>query len=268
VENLESRLHMDASRVAWGSFVGHDALDTADAVGVDQDNNIYVAGTTQSIGWFDQSLFNGKRSPDTGTENGYVVKLSSDGQFIWGTYIGGPQGETVSCIAVDPTDASVYVAGTTSGGFTAFSPDGNVQSSHGGTDGFAAKIDKNGQFVWATAIGGTGDETAMGIAVSGTKVIVVGNTDSSDFGFFSDDSVDPDSEDYQPPLGLQYGDNGDAFVTALKTETGQALWGVYLPGTGHDEALAVTADDKQIFVTGSSDSTQRLPGNPADGTTA
>jgi len=64
----------------------------------------------------------------------------------------------------DPSKpASVYVASSVLG------------------DGFVAKLDPAGKLVWATILGGSGDDTPVGIAADATGVYVTGNTSSSNF---------------------------------------------------------------------------------------
>ena len=53
--------------------------------------------------------------PDTsfnGYTDGFVVKLSGAGQFLWGTYLGGTTTDLANAIAIDGTN-NIYVTGET-----------------------------------------------------------------------------------------------------------------------------------------------------------
>lgn len=167
--------------VAWSSFIGGNKADTATSVTTTNDNYVIVGGKTLSSGWIDESLFNGKRFNDSGLEDGYVMKYSPDGSLVWGVFVGGEYNDTVNGVAVDE-GGDVYAVGTTNGGRWAFGPGTDmgvmVETYHGGTDSFVMKITSQGQYGWASFIGGTGNEAGLSIAASGQDVFIAGTTTS------------------------------------------------------------------------------------------
>lgn len=158
-------------------------------------------------------------------------------------------------------DGSLYVVGQ------AFASDFPVRHPHqpryaGNGDAFVARIAPDRRsFLYATYLGGSGNDTAVGVAAGPTgKAYVVGVTESADF-----------------PLGagatVQRGAGYDLFAVRL-SESGALEHSAILGGEGNDGAEAVAvAPDGSVLVAGSTTSAQ-LPlvepfqaalNGPADG---
>ncbi len=120
------------------------------AAKVDASGNIYVAGQTPTAA--------------------YVAKLSRDGATtFYATTIGGAGTTTATFLDIDQTGA-VYVAGaTTAADFPVTA--GAVQSS--GATAFAAKLDAQGNIVYAALIGGSTKPQLRSIVVNSKKELVV-----------------------------------------------------------------------------------------------
>ncbi|HEX8769297.1 MAG TPA: SBBP repeat-containing protein [Acidimicrobiales bacterium] len=101
--------------------------------------------------------------------------------------------------------------------------------------------------VTATYLGGSGSDSAYGVAIDGDgNVYVTGSTESSDF---------PSEGPVQPHLVEANGIRTDAFVTKLNAAGTTLVYSTFLGGQGHDigYGIAVGADDSP-YVTGSTDS--------------
>src|SRR5262249_22266000 len=105
-------------------------------------------------------------------------------------------------------------------------------ASAGGTDAFVAKLNAAGTaLVYATYLGGSGGDLALGIALDGSNAVVAGRTTSANF---------PTLNAVQATYA---GGGSDAFVARLNS-SGQALtFATYLGGSGSDlaEGVAVNA---------------------------
>ncbi|HEY1265372.1 MAG TPA: SBBP repeat-containing protein [Terriglobales bacterium] len=177
--------------------------------------------------------------------------LVIDPVFTYSTYLGGVGAETSPSIAVDST-LSAYIAGTTSSadfpiptGNTPFQSCLNNPACGGGSsDVFVAKLDPAGStLLFATYLGGTGDDVNAGIAVdTGLSIIVAGRTASPDF---------PTANAL---LATASGNHG--FVSKLDLNGENLLYSTYLGGTGTDAVTGVALDVKnKIYVTGTTTST-------------
>jgi len=164
--------------------------------------------------------------------------LVIDPVLDYSTYLGGSGSDVANAVAVNAS-GQVYVAGYTDSIDFPGSP-ANRQA----VDAFVTKLDATGSTVLFTAyVGGSGDDTATGVAVDQAGVIyVTGTTDSVDF---------PTLNGYQTYRGAT-----DAFVTKLSADGSQVLYSTYLGGTSDDTALAIAVTNTgHAYVAGSTDST-------------
>jgi IPT/TIG domain./Beta-propeller repeat. len=161
--------------------------------------------------------------------------LIIDPVLSYSTYLGGTSDEEENAIAVD-SSGNIYIAGSTkSSDFPVTS--GVAQPAFGGRgsfggDAYVIKYDPTGnRIVYATYLGGSGDDNAHGIAVdSSGRAYVTGATDSKNF---------PLSQPFQGTFG---GSTYDSFITRLSADGSALSYSSYLGGSGNDLATAVTVD--------------------------
>jgi hypothetical protein len=104
-------------------------------------------------------------------------------------------------------------------------------TSTGGQEGFVAKLGPGGvSLVYATYLGGSGDDACRALAVGDAGVTVVGDTDSVDF------PTTPGAPQRAKSGGL------DAFIARLDPSGASLLYGTFLGGEGDDSARAVALD--------------------------
>jgi Beta-propeller repeat. len=172
----------------------------------------------------------------------------------YASYIGGSGNDGVASIKVDAT-GSLYMAGfTTSGNFPVR---GASQTAYAGTnsallqaqfgDAFVAKLNPTGTaMVYATYLGGTGDDFATSLAIDASgNAYVTGATQSANFPTtagafqkiykgFSDDNG--------------FFDPGDGFVAKLNASGNSLLYATYLGGSLNDLPLGISIDSKSDAV--------------------
>jgi gliding motility-associated-like protein len=143
--------------LVWAKDLGHIAsvggsgTGRGNAISLDANGNIYVAGTFYGIGDFDPgpAIYNlGANSAESFV---FVTKLDQTGNFIWAKATrGGTFSETLS-MAVENI-GSVYITGGFVG-YTDFDPGPgtfNLHSSYiSSTNIFLFKLDASGNFSWA-----------------------------------------------------------------------------------------------------------------------
>jgi len=173
-----------AGTFAWGTYLGGSGVDYASAIAFDTSGNAYVVGYTDSsdfptTGGWDQTLggANGSRG------DGFVVKIASTGNFVWGTYLGGTldSDEEKDFLTAVTTDSSgnVYVAGRT---YVSDFPRTDATTFQGPRDAVVAKFNSAGNLLWSTLLGGNSYDSAECIKVDASgKVWVGGTTHSSNF---------------------------------------------------------------------------------------
>ncbi|HVA47458.1 MAG TPA: DUF4214 domain-containing protein [Pirellulales bacterium] len=94
-----------------------------------------------------------------------VYKFAPDGTEIWSSPYTASSGiNQKESLAVD-NSGDIYIAGNFSNGAGSPAKFGSTALvSAGGNDGYLAKLDSNGNFVWAESFGGSDDDVAYGVA--------------------------------------------------------------------------------------------------------
>jgi uncharacterized protein (TIGR03437 family) len=157
------------------------------AIAVDPSGNAYFAGNTDT---YDLPTTTGAL---LGLGVGaFVAKVNAAGTaLVYLTYVGpgyfplSPNTNPANSVTGIAADAAgnAYVTGSTLDDLFPATKGAYQLVRAGGTDAFAAKLNPLGTaMVWATYLGGKGDDAANGIALDGTgNVWLSGTTDSPDF---------------------------------------------------------------------------------------
>ena len=125
-------------------------------VAVDSSDNIYVCGSTSSVG--------------AGSNDLLLVKYNSSGTVQWRRTLGGTGSDGGTGVAVDSSD-NVYVCGTTR------------STSNGTRYIMIAKYNSSGTLDWQNTLGGTSQDYGEHIEVdSSDNIYVVGKTQSTGQG--------------------------------------------------------------------------------------
>ena len=217
------------------TYLGGSGNDSAYDVAVDDAGNVYVTGFSESTDFPTESPQQAALVQDAGVRtDAFVAKLNPEGNgFVYSTFLGGKGRDTGQAIAVG-VDGSALIAGyTESPDFPMARP---IQQTFGGgpSDAFVARIGPEGAVLqYSTFLGGSGTETARGLAVSQAgDAYVVGSTTSGNFPMAG-----------TPVRGtLSAPDDSDAFATRLNSSGSALVYSTYLGGNGEDHALGVALD--------------------------
>ena len=209
----------------WSTYAGGDLVDHGAGVAVDSAGDVYVTGSTSSLGWVSGGF---GTSHNGGTYDVFVAKLDSAGGHVWSTYLGGGGDDTVYDMVVDAWD-NVLVSGETTS--SAWVSGGFDTSYNGGAyDAFVAKLDAAGGHVWSTYLGGAASDHGVGIgADSQGNVLVTGVTSSS-------------TTWVSGGFDTSYGGGAyDAFAAKLDP-SGAHVWSTYLGGGEFDVGYGIDSD--------------------------
>jgi hypothetical protein len=222
------KLNSDGEFV-WAASFGNTTNDWGMAIAVDDSGNVYVTGSFEYTVDFD---------PGPGVYNItslrgdlFVLKLDTDGEFIWAKSAGTSGGlQDGNGIAVD-NSGNVYVVGQF-GGPMDFDPGPgvfNLPSS--GEDIFVWKLDSNGDFLWAKGMGGTSSDEATGVALDVSGNVYVTGT------FWGPADFDPNAGvTVLPGEGVW-----DIFMLKL-TSDGDFTWAEGIGRNGTDRATGIAVD--------------------------
>ncbi len=238
-------------QLIYSTYLGGGGRDDADAIAVDEVGNAYVVGATTSTLWLDGGQGFG------GVMDAFVIKLDPDGDWEYGQYLGGSDGDSAWGVALHGDNA--YVAGD------AASPDFPMENPYqatyaGAGDIFVAKLTGDGTGLeYSTYLGGSGKDYSYGLAVDGAgQAYVTGQTESSDYpttaGAYdtvcgSDGACNSGNVNWNYFGGFYT--YGDAFVSKLSADGESLLYSTFLGGSGLDKAYDIAVDgDGCAVVTG------------------
>ncbi|NPA46738.1 MAG: BspA family leucine-rich repeat surface protein, partial [Chlorobi bacterium] len=173
-----------------------------------------------------------------GNEDIYLLKLDSDGNFIWAKTIGGIDTDVVADIKID-YNGNILLTGFFEG-LTDFDPGPGVYqlTSHGGEDIFILKLNPGGQLIWVKGIGGTDADGGNAIAPDPAGNILV-------TGFFKS------AVDFDPGPGvytLTSHGGADIFVLSLKPD-GSFGWAVFMGGNDEEGGMGIAPDPQNNILT-------------------
>ena len=235
-------LKLDADgNFLWVKSFGIAAPEFGNQVTTDISGNIYTTGKYFATVDFDPgpAVFNlsadGFDDPDI-----YILKLDSDGDFVWAATINGDEDETANAIHVDES-GDVYLCGEFEGS-PDFDPGVAVFSltSESLFNGFVEKLDADGNFVWAYQIGMDDYASALTLLTDSD-----GNVYTSGY-FFGTADFDPGAEtlDYTSS-GLQ-----DVFIQKVD-DSGNLIWARTFGNSMDQRGIALGIDESnEIYLTG------------------
>jgi hypothetical protein len=200
---------------------------------LDEGNGIVWTGSHIILsGRFEQSLAFGTAATDVLTSQGgrdvYVAKLQPDGALVWAVRFGGSGYEDGSA-RVDPA-GNIYIYGA----FENEIAFGAVNlTSNGGQDLFLAKLDPDGNVLWARSWGGPANDSPAGMAFDADGTIVITGWAYGDIDLGN---------------GLVTSQGGlDAFVASYDPVAGEHRWSRVFGTTGDDRAWGVMIDAGLVY---------------------
>lgn len=229
----------------WAQRFGGAGWDTGYNIAVDSMDNVFLTGRFMGRVDFDPGpgTF---QLVDLGDADIYVLKLTSNAQFVWAKAIGGDTDhwETPSALATD-AHGNVYVGGRFAGDTVDFDRDhdliGDTLTQTGTGDGFLAKYGADGQLVWVNQMGGPGGsyETLDGVAVDSQGRVTA-------LGWFQGGTFDPGDGSSEWAARNWF----DVFMTQFDA-AGDFQWARQLGGLGNDRGRDIAADEAgDLFLSG------------------
>jgi Secretion system C-terminal sorting domain/PKD-like domain/Beta-propeller repeat len=244
----------------WGTYYGGEGDDIGNAVATDNSGNVYLCGSTSSI--YGIALGGEYDFYYGGVYDAFLVKFSSSGSRIWGTYYGGESEDYGNAVAID-SSGNVYLGGSTKStvvmasngaydvvlGYT-----GNTNS----VDAFLAKFSSWGTRKWATYYGGGGEDVCNSLAIdaSGVFDVELGGTGDVYLGGYTKSTTDIASNGaYDETLG----GISDAFLVKFSSAVGTRIWGTYYGGGSEDACNSLALDASgNVFLSGDTKSSTNI----------
>jgi hypothetical protein len=232
----------------WHTFYGSGDTDFSYAVATDGSGDVYVTGES----WV---TWNGTAGQSplhayTGTNDIFVLKLSSSGDYQWHTFYGSTSGD-ISYAIVTGESGNVYVTGQSFATWNGPAGQSSLHAHGGALDIFVLKLDSDGSYQWHTFYGSSSMpslDAGHAIATDGSENVYV--TGLSDVTFNG-----PAGEN---PLHVHSG-YYDIFVLKLDG-SGAYRWHSFHGSSDEDVGYGIATDGNgNVYVTGESITTWNGP---------
>jgi aldose sugar dehydrogenase len=229
-----AKINAAGSALLYSTYLGGSGTDRGSGVAIDGNGNAYLAGFAGSADFPTENAF---QNDFGGGFDAFVAQIDTKqsglDSLVLCSYLGGIGDDKAYGIAIDSTATNIYVAGqTSSNNFPLLNP---AQPGFGGSfDAFVAKITTAGVKVYASYIGGSGDDRGTGVAVNQAgAAYVTGFTSSANFPIAS-------------ALQSTKGGGSDAFLTKLDAAGSSFLYSTYLGGTGNESSVSTVTSTNPI----------------------
>lgn len=225
--------------LVWNTFLGGTGYDWGNGIAVDSSANVYVVGYSD-VAWGAGDCTGCPVRAFTSAEDAYAAKLNSSGNLTWLTYLGGSAADAANKVVV-ADNGSIVVTG-----FSVATWGTPRRAYTSGYDGFATKVDSDGQVVWNTFLGGDGYDVGYGIARDSSGNVILAGVSSNTWG----SPLRPYTADY------------DAFGAKLDAD-GNLSWNTFLGSSANDHGFNVAVDrHDDVYVIGHSFATWGKPSSP------
>ncbi len=148
---------------SWTNFYGGNYNDVSNCIAVDNQENVFIAGEFSGT-----ANFGNQQIISFGAKDIFVASFNKFGQLRWVKQAGGSQNDYAKDITLDDA-GNIYITGS----YQDYANFDDIELNHEGCF-FIAKLDSNGNFLWAQQ--NTGKATSFGctIAVSENSILVGG----------------------------------------------------------------------------------------------
>lgn len=234
-----------------GDFLWVKSFDNIsfESFSLDSTSDIIFSGRFTGTKDFNPSITDTTNLTSNGSGDFFLLKLDTNGDFVWVKQIGASLNERLCHATVDTSD-NIIMTGSFAGTVD-FNPDTSgifSLNSLGGEDFFILKLDTTGSFIWAKQIGASS-------TIYGSSVI----TDSSNNIYASGtfEAASAPGVDFDPGTNTHYLNSyffGDPFALKLNAN-GDFIWAedvFSVPASGSDsfsiEDIALDATNNLFLV--------------------
>ncbi len=223
------------NELMWSTILSGSSNEYGRDILVDYDGNIWVVGQTASYNFpITSNAISTKYQG--GIADGFITKLSPEGQLLYSTFFGSSSYESLLGLAID-SKGNIWSSGQTAGNVTitsnAYSKIGNL-----GYDGFVVKVDQFGKLLLSCYVAGDSDEACENICMSpDDNPVISGWSGSSNIGI--------KNGTYTAFMGYR-----DAIIMKVDKNTGEPIWGSYFGGSSDDRSYDISFWDGSYYITG------------------
>ncbi|HNR19972.1 MAG TPA: hypothetical protein PKL45_08315, partial [Bacteroidia bacterium] len=232
----------NAQTLDWAGQIGNSNWNNCSGTAVDENNNFYAVGFFEDTIDFDPGA--GQYNViSTGQNDGYILKLDSNGNFVWLKTISGIENQL--CLSINIKGSQLFLAGDFRG-TSVFDPGQTnyilTAMTPNYSDVFIMELDTSGNFKWVKQLMGTEGLSLRELNLDYSNNILLTGTFSGTVDF---------NPDITGSYALTSAGGRDAFVCKLDTG-GNFIWAKQIGGTGiYQDGTSLDVDGVGgIYVTG------------------
>lgn len=222
--------------LSWSTYFGGGDMDFISGVDEDNSENIIIGGSSFSVDNISTVGSHLETHPVPASSAGVLSKFDSNGNQLWGTYVGGDNSTLILDVKADNNN-NIIIVGFTNSSSGISSVGSHQETIDGGEDGFIMKFDPNGQLLWGTYFGGQFDDLISNIVIDGANdIYITGHSESttniSTAGAFQEANA-----------------GGTDIFLAKFSANGNQIWGSYYGGMNEDFSsnIELTSAGRIVF---------------------
>jgi hypothetical protein len=262
----------------WATQMGGNSSDAGTSISTDSLGNVYVTGYfyDTSLNIYDASAhkyIDGGASDLSlskvtgGIQDTFIVKYDTNGVYKWATQMGGTSWDIGTSISTDSlgnvyvtgyfNDTSLNIYDASAHKYNGGDSDLSLSNIGGtGQDVFIVKYDTNGNYKWATQMGGTSYDVGNDISTdSFGNVYITGIFSDASLNIYDASAHKYAGGDSDLSLSIVGGIGSDVFIVKYDT-SGNYCWATQMGGIANDNGTDISTDSLgNVYVTGSFEDT-------------
>lgn len=218
----------------YSTYFGGDGYEHVTTVNVDSQNNMILAGTTESDEF--PTTLDALQPTHSGGFDGFIMKLAPNGTLLYSTFFGGAGIDWIYGMQFDTSGNYMFSGHTDSAGLATSDVIGETKSS--GRDAFIARVSADGSTLQMFSyLGGDGTDRATMLKIdSEYNYIISGVTDSSNY----------------PVTGNAFQStattSGDAILTKISYSGASLIYSTLIGASDDDYAVSVAVDSNDDMI--------------------
>jgi len=225
----------------YSTYLGGDGYEHVTTVNVDSQNNMVLAGTTESDEF--PTTLDALQPTHAGLLDGFIMKIAPNGTLLYSTFFGGTGIDWIYGMEFDNSGNYMFSGHTDSAGLATGGVIGATKST--GRDAFIARVSADGSTKQMFSyIGGDGTDRATMLKIdSDLNYVISGSTDSSNY----------------PVTGNAFQSaasaHGDAILSKISYTGASLVYSTLIGGNDDDPAISVAVDsDDDMIISGYTES--------------
>ncbi len=209
----------------WLESYGGGTVEEILDVTLIQNTDLVMAGYFTGNSTYGATTLNSNGNSDIS-----IIKTDATGIVIWAVKAGGTGADRANAITAD-ANGNIYITGS----FQSSATFGSITITGQNKDAFVAKMDGNGNFIWAVAMGGSFEDVGYGVEVDNSGNVFCTGKYKGAANFGSTTLVSTTDPSTSLP-------SFDVFLTKLDAN-GNILWVKDGKAKYDDRGIAIAVDD-------------------------